>query len=218
MNIRSFRVLALGTILLGLLLGWFVRFHSDRLTDATLPLHEFAEMLEGGHWLGPKEAPVVVLVYQDYLCGYSAELFHTLTRLRTRYPEHVAVVVKNPVDPEQLFALSARVALGAECAAELDSFLEYHTVAFEQSGVLGYRDAANMIVRLAGVSDVEAFEECLSLRRHGSLLGAHHEEAVRIGAERSPTAFVNGVRVVGAAPLGLLDDLVAEGLGRSPSP
>jgi len=191
-------------------MGFGVRFVSDRWAGtAQVPLVRFAELLEGGHWIGPEEAPAVILVYQDYHCGYSAELYHTLSLLRERYPQHVAVVVKNPIDPDDLFSASARVALGAECAADQNAFITYHGAAFERTATLSYRNAPEVVARAAGVPDMEEFEACLSRRRHGRRVAAYSEEARELGVVGSPTSFVNGVRIVGSVPLDVLDQLVA---------
>lgn len=210
MTLRWVGVLAVLAVLFGFGMGLGVRFVPDRWAGtAHLSLVRFAELLEGGHWIGPKEAPVVILVYQDYLCGYSAELYHTLSLLRERYPQHVAVVVKNPVAPDDLFASSARVALGAECAADQNAFITYHGAAFERIATLSYRSAPEVVARAAGVPDMEEFEACLSHRRHGRRVAAYSEEAKELGVVGSPISFVNGVRIVGSVPLDVLDQLVA---------
>lgn len=53
--------------------------------EDSLSTSEFLALLESGHWMGPRTAPVIVLVYHDYLCGYSIELDGTLNKLRARY-------------------------------------------------------------------------------------------------------------------------------------
>jgi len=96
----------------------------------------FAKASATGHWLGPREAPVVVLLYSSYTCGFCAEFHTTLTRLRERYPQHLAIVVKPFAEPSALTAYM--VPLAAECASEQDRFLEFHEAAFSNGRLLQY--------------------------------------------------------------------------------
>jgi protein-disulfide isomerase len=194
-------------------LGAGLYLRSGSGTDPVLPGHldavRFAEALEGGHWLGPTAAPVVVLVFHDYLCGYSSELQLSLDALRARYPHHIAVVVKHFVDPQELFTSAARGALGAECAAQQDAFSRYHAAAFEESRSLGFRNGPERVAMAAGVAGMKEFEACLGFRRPGDRIAAHFATAQTLGVTGTPTTFINGTRVVGAASLETLDVIVA---------
>src|SRR5690625_1412349 len=103
-----------------------------------LPLGEFSRLISDGHWLGPRDAPVVILVYSTYACGFSGDLHRSLTELRRRYPRHLSVVIKPHVEPVRGAELD--VALAAECAAEVGRFGEFHAAAFANAGVVQHRN------------------------------------------------------------------------------
>lgn len=128
--------------------------------------------------------------------------------------EHVAVVIKHFVDTN-VFHRHATVALGSECAAAQGVFEEYHQEAMRNTGVLGYADAGKIIGMEIEMIHWEEYRDCLKYRSFGHRVADHREEALRIGVGGTPTSFVNGTRVVGAASLAVFDTLVAHHLGRS---
>ena len=73
---------------------------------------EFVRAASTGHRLGPEDAPVVLLLYSDYACGFCREFDRTLRVVRRRYPQHLAVAVK-PFVPLEMNE-STRLFLGAE--------------------------------------------------------------------------------------------------------
>jgi protein-disulfide isomerase len=179
----------------------------DRDRNGTLEGDEFFGLLETGQWIGSKSAPVLILVYSDYKCGFCKELNSTLEVLLRRYPQHVAVVVKSFVDPATL--KHYKVPLGAECAAAQGVFAAYHAAAFRNSHVLEYSEGWRLLGDSAGVPDRAAFTRCVQAARYASRVVDEYEEATRLGVAVTPTSFVNGQIVVGAAPLETLDSLVA---------
>ena len=176
-------------------------------TRERLDAGAFFDLLRDGNRLGPELAPVEILVYSDYQCGFCKELNATLDTLRHRYPQHLAVIIKSFVKPEILEHF--RVPLGAECAAEQGKFAEYHAAAFRNSEVLSYSQGWRIIGDSAGIIERDAFTRCVEARRYATKLALEYEEGERLGVAVTPTLFVNGLPVVGAAPLVVLDSLVA---------
>lgn len=175
--------------------------------ERVIPLEDFMEATAMGHWLGPRTASVVVLVYGDYACGFSSEVHQTLQALRHRYPEHLAIVWKHFVAPSltPYFA----VVLAAECAAEQGRFAEFHAAALEAGPKLHYWNAWALVAEAVEVPDLREFERCVESRRHVQRIRTAYERAADWGVSLTPTLFVNGRMVVGSAPSEYLDTLVA---------
>lgn len=174
------------------------------------PLGEsrFASLVESGHWIGDQTAPAVLLVYNDYRCGYSAELHRTLGILRERYPQHLAIVYKHFVNTSAPQGRAYRVPEGVECAAEQGRFESYHNAVFNNPRVLKYFDGPERIARAAGMLDTGEFDSCVRSRRHAARIREQHEEAAALGVSATPTLFLNGLRIVGAVPLTQLDSMI----------
>jgi protein-disulfide isomerase len=174
---------------------------------------EFAALLESGHGVGDPHAPAVLLVYNDYRCGFCAEFDQTVETLRSRYPQHLTVVYKHYVNVAARSGRPYLVPEGAECAAEQDAFEAYHAAAFANARALNYADAPWLIAEAAALDSL-SFERCISARRHADTVRDHYDEARQLDVQVTPTLFLNGLRLVGAVSLNALDSLIAGELAR----
>jgi protein-disulfide isomerase len=189
-----------------------VRFLGSRAergaAQARLAEADFAGLIASGHRVGARGSPAVLVVYNDYRCGFCAELDRTLEVLRARYPQHLDVVWKHFADPTSSAGRHYLVPQGAECAGEQDYFEEYHAAAFSNSRALGYADGAWLIARAAGVPDSAMFRQCVDSRRAAKVVEDHYGEAQRLGISATPTMFLNGLRINGTPPFEVLDSLI----------
>jgi protein-disulfide isomerase len=175
---------------------------------SAVPLERFVELTSTGQWIGPRLAPVVILIYSDYACGFCAELDGNLRDLRVRYPQHVAIVVKHFVQASG--SAQYRIPVGAECAAEQGRFAEYHDEAFRHGRLLSYSNGWRMLADSARIPDMDAFVNCVLADRPGARIGQQYDEGRGLGVAVTPTLFVNGERIIGSPPASKLDSLVAE--------
>jgi protein-disulfide isomerase len=170
------------------------------------PAVEFGELISGGQWIGPRNAPVVVVVFSNYRCGHCGDFFRNLSRLRRRYSQHLAVVWKHSGDPGELSFY--KVPLGVECAAEQGMAEEYHEAAFGNPQVLEYTDGWLILADSAGIPDRPDFEACMRSLRHAGRIEEEYRQAERIGASSTPTWIINGQMHVGAPQLPKLDSII----------
>lgn len=213
---RAGRLLLSAILVLIVSAGVIVGFHLST-TERYLPrggsVHpqlaeeDFAGLLQTGHRIGSETAPVQVLVYHDYRCGFSRELVHVMDNLIHTYPQHLAVVYKHFVDRESPSGRQYLVPLGAGCASEQGAFEAYHRAA-TRNAPLGYADAASILANEAGIPDLAAFRDCLAARRYAGGVRSHYEEGRRLRVTVTPTLFLNGLRIEGLLPPEVLDSLV----------
>lgn len=165
-----------------------------------------------GRLLGSDEADVMIVVFANAACGHCAEFHWTLERILERYPDHVSVRYRHYVPTMDRPTL--RMHLGAECAADQGKFAEYTAVTYRRPNLLGerrgWRDAADSV----GVADMAEFVGCTEGRRYIQRVIDDNAAAERIGVGGTPTSFLNGVRIVGAAAFESIDSLVAFHLDR----
>jgi predicted DsbA family dithiol-disulfide isomerase len=180
---------------------------TDDRQRRSLELEEFVEVVSTGRFIGARDGPVVLLVYNDYACGFCAQLHQTLQTLQRRYPAHLGIVIKQFTEPSPLGRY--RVALGAECAADQGKFSEYHSAVFANTRMLDYTSGWRMLADSAGVPDPREFRKCVDSRRYAARIAEHHAEGKSLGVTVTPTLFINGNMVVGAPPLESLDSLIA---------
>ena len=92
-------------------------------------------------------------------------------------------------------------AMGAECAAEQDSFWAFHDTLFENWS--GENEGAFAYSKLQGYSDelgmsAAEFTDCMENGRGFNRVRAHHEDAMSRGIDSTPTVLINGERVFGS--------------------
>lgn len=173
---------------------------------------EFLRAVGSAHRLGPEDAPVVLLLYSDYGCGFCGEFDQALQLVRERYPQHLAVAVKPFVRLETTEL--TKLFLGAECAADQGVFEAFHTTALRygqnQRRAPLWKDVADSI----SVPNRMAFDECVTSAAHADRVESAYREGVDLGVRMVPTFFINGRVYMGAMDAATLDSAVAVALPR----
>lgn len=157
---------------------------------------------------GPAEAPVAIVEFTDFRCGFCRIHSRTLSELEAAFPGKVRRVFKNyPLGREEEAVLPH---LAGMAALEQGKFWELHHSIMsrpvegvgdllERAQALGLE--TNRLARRWVEGDVAA-----RVDRDG-------EEGQRLGIEATPTTFINGRRVVGRQSIETLKGYVREALG-----
>ena len=148
-------------------------------------------------FIGPANAPVTVVEFSDYACGYCRR-FHLTTfgELMAAYPGKIRFVIRDfPVLGEESYI----AAMAAECAGEQGDYWGFHNAMFEGEGGLGMGRYKEVAVSLG--MDAAALENCVTSNRFSDEVTADAKAAAEAGATGTPTFFINGLPLVGAQPL-----------------
>jgi protein-disulfide isomerase len=151
---------------------------------------------------GPAEAPVTIVEYSDYTCGYCRRFFEQLEEpLLERYGGRVRFVYKHfPL--VGLRAWSEDAALAGACAYRQgnDRFWALHPRLFQSPARLKERTPALVeLARDAGL-DLSAFKSCLEKREALAEVERDVAEGEALGVEGTPTFYVNGRPIEGLVP------------------
>jgi protein-disulfide isomerase len=153
-----------------------------------------------GAW-GARTAPVTIVEFADFECPFCARVEPTLAHLRDKYgPQRLRIVWKHdplPFHPNARPA--AEAAAGVLALAGADAFWRFHDSALLAQGGLG-EDMFVSWAEGAGVHDATAFRAGLRAGRWAPEVEADLAEARKLGANGTPSFFINGVRLVGAQP------------------
>jgi protein-disulfide isomerase/uncharacterized membrane protein len=187
------------------------------------PVHRLE--LEGVPRKGPKEAPVRVVEYSDFLCPYCRQLAGALQGFLPQTGKRMSVFFKNyPLDKECNPKLNTTIhpgacwlALGGLCAQDQAHFWEYHDKVFSSEL---HEPRGPDVVKLATEAglDQAAMETCLVADRTRQRLSAQIEEAAKVGVQATPTVFVNGKKVPRLNDFIAVADKEAARLGLPPFP
>jgi protein-disulfide isomerase len=167
------------------------------------------EYARGGHLMGPKRAPVTLVVFSDFQCPACRVLAGSVHEVRTRHPGAVNVVYRH--FPLRAHAAAIPAARASECAAAQGRFEAFHDVVFARQDSLGRLPWASL-ARDAGVPDLAAFDRCERDASPLPALAADTAAGARLGVTGTPTLLINGRRLVGAPATSVLDEYVREAL------
>ena len=149
---------------------------------------------------GAREAPVTLVIFSDFQCPFCSRLVPTLDQVKSQYgPQKLRIIWKNQPLP---FHDKAKPAAEAAHTVFLlkgsDGFWKFHDTAFKNQTNLN-SDSYEMWAALAG-ADRSAFRT--ELARGGAARKVDEDMALgkKVGANGTPTAFVNGILVSGAQP------------------
>ena len=173
--------------------------------------------LEGFAMLGSKEAPLTIVEFTDYQCPF-CQRFHT-----TAFPE----LKKNYIDtgkvrfysrdmPLDFHPDAMRAAEAARCASDQGQFWQLRDVMGANPNKL---DMDSLVADVTNLKmDVKAFRACVESEKYKSAVQTDVMEAMKIGANGTPTFVVgkstpdgvDGELMVGAQPYPMFDQKLQE--------
>jgi len=164
-----------------------------------------------GPSLGPEGAPVTIVEFSDYRCGYCRRAEPVMRQLLERYPSELRLVSRQ----FPLNEISRAAAEAAACANQQDRFWEFHGRLFAEGTNL---DAERLQQYASDLGlDLGAFQTCVKERRTQNDVEADLTAGREAGVSGTPAFFVNGIRVKGTRPLEEFVAMIEKELGRSGS-
>lgn len=196
---------------------------SERGTRFVAPAQEF-ELDEIGFDFGAEDAPVKVVEFSDYGCGYCRR-FHTeiFPTLRTEFVDAGVVRWKYVTYVSGMFANGLPAAFAAECAGEQGLFSEVSLALYErQADWKGLSEPFALFESLvveAG-ADREQFRACFQEERPKGRIRSGILSGSRLGVRGTPSFLVQGRPLVGAQPASVWRDIfkVAQDMPPAPGP
>jgi protein-disulfide isomerase len=149
----------------------------------------------GNPSMGPADAPVTIIEFADFNCGYCKSFFEqTLHPLLDAYEGQVRFVFR---DYPILGAASVQASLAAECADDQGQFWAFHDRVYSEQNLT--RDNFLLYATDLGL-DVDTFTTCLDEATHQDEIESDYRAGVDLGVGGTPTFFINGKILVGAQP------------------
>ncbi|GAB4513540.1 MAG: hypothetical protein OHK0046_14340 [Anaerolineae bacterium] len=168
-------------------------------------------------FLGPEDAPVVIVEFSDFLCPYCGRHEQqTFPRIMEDYDGLVRYVYRDFPGVGGQNAVDSAIA--AECANDQGKFWEYHNLLFGNQSALGVElDALNATLISYAEQlelDIEAFTTCIASNEHIADIIQDSSDAQTRGARGTPAFFINGTFVSGAQAYevfaGIINDKLEE--------
>ena len=158
----------------------------------------------GGASRGPADAPVTIVEFSDYQCGYCQRAEATLRELDQLFPGKLRFVYRHlPLDFHKNALPAAKAAV---CAERQSRFWDYHDLLFANQRSLF---AANLLQYAEQIGlDSAAFQTCLEADGTRQRIEEDVAAAAALGARATPTFFINGILLHGAQDLQTFQSIV----------
>jgi protein-disulfide isomerase len=144
---------------------------------------------------GGASAPVTIVEFSDFECPFCGHAVETLQRVEKKYGDNVRIVFRDY--PLAMHRTAKRAAEASHCADDQGKFWEMHDRLFSKGGPINDADIYRFATQ-AGV-DRNKFDQCLTSGKYKEAWKASQEEGNRVGVTSTPSYFINGRMIVGAA-------------------
>ncbi|MDY7230771.1 DsbA family protein [Hyalangium rubrum] len=162
---------------------------------------------------GPANAPVTIVAFSDFECPFCGRVVPTLKALEEQYGNKIRVAFKHQPLP---FHANAKPAAAAAMAAhEQGKFWEYHDKLFANQRALDRASLEKYAEELK--LDMGKFKAALDSGKFNAQIEADSAEGSRVGANGTPTFFINGRTLVGAQPVDAFKRVIDEELKKGGS-
>jgi protein-disulfide isomerase len=163
---------------------------------------------------GNRQAPVQLVVFSDYQCGFCRQLVPVLQQIRLKFPDDVLIAHRDY--PLKGHPRAVPAAVAAYCAGQQGAFWEYHDRLYVEGKDLGDPRLLEIAQQLR--LDLPRFSECLKSDSAQQAVQESREDAEVLGLEGVPVVFLNGRRVDGALNLSNLEARIQALLSEVPKP
>ena len=163
---------------------------------------------------GPADALVTMVIFSDFQCPFCSRVEPTLTRIMNEYQGKVRMVWRNqplPFHPNAMPA--AEVAMEAMAQGGSAKFWAMHDKLFGNQQAIGRPDLERYATELG--LDMNGVRNALDNNTHQTVIQADMALGARIGANGTPSFFINGRPLVGAQPFEAFKTVIDEEVTRA---
>ncbi len=169
-----------------------------------------------GPTLGPKDAPVTLVLFADFQCPYCAKLIPQLNQALQAHPNDLKLVYRHmPLGSIHPQAMGA--ALAAVCADQQGKFWPAYAAFYTEPSQASLAPAALRTTVLGLGVDAEAYDACLKAPQTADIIKTDSDLADNLGLTGTPALFVNGRLLRGSQPTDKLLAIIDEELQQARS-
>ncbi|MDF1562167.1 MAG: thioredoxin domain-containing protein [Deltaproteobacteria bacterium] len=173
---------------------------------------QFGDVKVGdAHVKGPADAKVTIVEWSDFECPFCSRVVPTIKELTDSYGKDIRIAFKHQPLP---FHKNAHLAAQAvEAAGAQGKFWEYHDKLFANQKALD-RPQLEQYAGELGL-DMAKFKASLDQGAFKKKIDAHSNEGRGVGANGTPTFFINGRLLSGAQPVDAFKRIIDEELKKA---
>ena len=157
---------------------------------------------------GNANAPVTIVEFSDFECQFCGRAVETLKKIEEKYGDDVRITFRDYPLPSHRTA--KRAAEAAHCAGDQDQFWAMHDKLFSKGGAIPDSDIFRYAAQIN--LDQPKFVDCMTSGKYKEVWKSSVEDASKVGVQSTPTFFVNGRLIVGAAGFDVFSRVIDEEL------
>ena len=154
--------------------------------DFSVPIN-----IQGAPFLGPENAPVVIVAFSDFECPYCGTVGALFEEALAKYPKDIKIVFKQ--FPLAMHKQAQSAALASLAAHRQGKFWQYHDLLFENQKSLSEAKYTELAKKLG--LDLNRFNKDYKAPAGQQALDRDMADAQLAGVRGTPTIFVNGRRL-----------------------
>ena len=150
-------------------------------------------------YFGDKKAPITIVEYSDFQCGYCARSVGTVKQVLNTYSGKVRVLYKHfPVtgSPNSVPAAKYYEAIGRQ---DVKKARKFHDMIFAKQGEVR-SGGEKTLKKIAEQLKVDSIQLEKDLKQVGDIIESDRKEAIKFGFSGTPGFLVGGITVPGALP------------------
>lgn len=170
-------------------------------------------------FLGPADAPITIVEFSDFECVFCRRFRNqTLDQLLSAYAGKVRFVYRDfPLS--DVHPNAHKAAEAAQCANEQGAFWKMHDRIFLHS--LEWSKASDPIAVFSSYAsalglNAGQFETCLKAGKYADEVNEDLEDGKALGVNGTPSFFINGQPLAGAASFSMFSKIIEAQLGALP--
>ena len=146
---------------------------------------------------GPAKAPITIVEFADFECGYCARAGEVVQEVMAKYPGKIRLVYRD--FPLGFHRNAVPAAVAARCAGEQGKYWPMHDGLFAASSGLGDETYARLATELK--LDADKFGKCMGNPAVAAAVQADQAAGAQAGVSGTPAFFINGIPLSGARPI-----------------
>lgn len=168
---------------------------------------------EGRPSIGSENAPIRLIVFTDFECGYCKDLSDNIESIKKDYVASgkVRLVIRN--FPLEMHDHALGAALCASCADEQGAFWEMYGVLYQNQADL----SGNNFIKWAAEMDLDtvAFISCMKSEKTLEKINEDISQARKLGISGTPAFIINDEMYMGAPDEELLRQMLDEAIEKT---
>jgi protein-disulfide isomerase len=145
---------------------------------------------------GTENAPITIVEFADYECGFCSKVLPTVKAVMDKYPGKIKLVYRD--FPLEFHPNATPASVAARCAGKQGKFWEMHEMLFANQSALTNENFVKYATQLG--LDLAAFDACSKDPSVTEAVQKDLLEGQAAGVSGTPAFFVNGVLLSGAQP------------------